>query len=343
MKVKRGDAGSAVAIVQFALNAETPFTPKLKVDGLFGPRTEARVKEHQKKQKLVPDGIVGPLTLDTLFGIMTLTSRAKFSRKSGPAPSGPTLRPPLGGTPPSPALEWLNPNVAEHLRQQEAFWKWWSGPHPTPTFRPNLVVVPTSTPYGPIYLPAVPRYIDLPGPPAKTAETRVPVEPEGGDFTLGFKSEGQVDVINRKFMEAKYGIGLDWVVLRRRLAEIEIGATLARDHKGDTSGELEVTLSGGSGLTLKQKLGQLGSFKFLPYLSTAVSSELAFEASGGVKAYAEINIAKIGPVDLKATIGVKGGPKLKFGPVETPDGHEEHKLKVYGLAGTGFITFGGEF
>jgi hypothetical protein len=41
--------------------------PDLVVDGTFGPKTEARVKEYQKPRALVPDGRVGPLTRGFLF------------------------------------------------------------------------------------------------------------------------------------------------------------------------------------------------------------------------------------------------------------------------------------
>ena len=40
---------------------------KLKVDGIFGPKTEAAVKEYQKSNDLVADGIVGPKTWNMLI------------------------------------------------------------------------------------------------------------------------------------------------------------------------------------------------------------------------------------------------------------------------------------
>jgi peptidoglycan hydrolase-like protein with peptidoglycan-binding domain len=59
----QGSTGPAVRQVQEALNKTGPSAlPKLKEDGIFGPKTRARVVEFQKSRGLVPDGIVGPKT-----------------------------------------------------------------------------------------------------------------------------------------------------------------------------------------------------------------------------------------------------------------------------------------
>ncbi len=60
--LRRGDAGEAVMVLQRALG--------LVVDGQFGPRTEAAVRQWQRDRALVPDGIVGPRSwamLDTVL------------------------------------------------------------------------------------------------------------------------------------------------------------------------------------------------------------------------------------------------------------------------------------
>lgn len=59
-----GSSGAAVAELQRDMNRifrGYPMMP-LDVDGDFGPRTQAAVKEFQRRVKLDPDGIVGPLT-----------------------------------------------------------------------------------------------------------------------------------------------------------------------------------------------------------------------------------------------------------------------------------------
>lgn len=52
--LRRGSQGEAVKRLQAQLRAV--------VDGDFGPRTEAAVREFQRRHDLVPDGIVGPKT-----------------------------------------------------------------------------------------------------------------------------------------------------------------------------------------------------------------------------------------------------------------------------------------
>ena len=47
-------------MVQVALNNNPPTRlPLLKVDGVFGAKTEARVREFQRNRNLTPDGVVG--------------------------------------------------------------------------------------------------------------------------------------------------------------------------------------------------------------------------------------------------------------------------------------------
>ena len=53
--LRRGSRGAAVRTLQQRLGG-------LVVDGIFGPRTEARVRAFQQRHRLVVDGIVGPRT-----------------------------------------------------------------------------------------------------------------------------------------------------------------------------------------------------------------------------------------------------------------------------------------
>lgn len=59
--IKKGSVGSIVRLIQRQLGG-------LVVDGIFGPKTEARVKSFQRQKRLAVDGIVGPITWRALFG-----------------------------------------------------------------------------------------------------------------------------------------------------------------------------------------------------------------------------------------------------------------------------------
>ena len=57
--LRRGITGQDVKWLQYEMNRRGY---QISVDGIFGPKTEAAVKEYQKKQGLVVDGIVGART-----------------------------------------------------------------------------------------------------------------------------------------------------------------------------------------------------------------------------------------------------------------------------------------
>ena len=69
MIIKKGDKGLKVMAVQQVLG--------INADGIFGPATEAAVKEFQRKNGLVADGIVGDKTL----AAMNLISEKNDSKK----------------------------------------------------------------------------------------------------------------------------------------------------------------------------------------------------------------------------------------------------------------------
>jgi hypothetical protein len=66
-------SGPDVADLQSRLNSAPPTTQApLAVDGIFGPKTRARVVEFQERKGLVADGIVGPKTWAALLAIPEL-------------------------------------------------------------------------------------------------------------------------------------------------------------------------------------------------------------------------------------------------------------------------------
>ena len=62
--LRKGSSGDLVEELQAILNAKYGFN--LDVDGVFGAKTEAAVKEFQKGNKLTADGVVGPKTRKAL-------------------------------------------------------------------------------------------------------------------------------------------------------------------------------------------------------------------------------------------------------------------------------------
>lgn len=62
--LRRGSTGKDVKYLQDLLN-QVNFS--LIVDGIFGARTEAAVKQFQYSHKLLVDGIVGPKTWSALY------------------------------------------------------------------------------------------------------------------------------------------------------------------------------------------------------------------------------------------------------------------------------------
>jgi peptidoglycan hydrolase-like protein with peptidoglycan-binding domain len=62
--VRQGSRGEAVSTLQKALNARGA---DLAEDGIFGPLTEAAVKNYQQSRTLGVDGIVGPQTWNALI------------------------------------------------------------------------------------------------------------------------------------------------------------------------------------------------------------------------------------------------------------------------------------
>jgi hypothetical protein len=75
MLIKKGSRGPNVKIVQEFL--------EIGSDGIFGPGTEAAVKEWQRKNGLTADGIVGPATWDAMGLATTDNSEKTFETENG--------------------------------------------------------------------------------------------------------------------------------------------------------------------------------------------------------------------------------------------------------------------
>ncbi len=85
--LRRGSSGPNVVVIQTELNRISqnyPAIPKVPaVDGIFGSRTEASVREFQRIFGLTPDGIVGPGTWYELVRLYTAVNALSELRSQG--------------------------------------------------------------------------------------------------------------------------------------------------------------------------------------------------------------------------------------------------------------------
>jgi len=64
--IRMGSQGLSVAYCQNLLNARLSGQQPLWVDGIFGPKTDARVRMYQATRGLTVDGVVGQQTWGSL-------------------------------------------------------------------------------------------------------------------------------------------------------------------------------------------------------------------------------------------------------------------------------------
>jgi hypothetical protein len=99
--ISQGTQGADVRAIQDVLNFHIRRFQPLVVDGVFGPKTHARVVEFQKANGLTPDGLVGPITLGKLLEeevtpvSLALVPQAEGIRQGAFGLQPPRLIPPL--------------------------------------------------------------------------------------------------------------------------------------------------------------------------------------------------------------------------------------------------------
>ena len=69
--MRNGDHGDHVRQLQALLNRDYPAYSKLDADGAFGPKTEAVIREFQRRAGLPVNGVAGPETLAKLDELTT--------------------------------------------------------------------------------------------------------------------------------------------------------------------------------------------------------------------------------------------------------------------------------
>jgi peptidoglycan hydrolase-like protein with peptidoglycan-binding domain len=111
--LSQGMTGQDVRALQDALNFHIRRGQALKVDGIFGPKTRARVLEFQKVNGLQVDGLVGPETNGQLFEVtelplpILLMPRLQLSLPQFGRPGSSGIQPPRL----IPPLQWPGPPV----------------------------------------------------------------------------------------------------------------------------------------------------------------------------------------------------------------------------------------
>jgi hypothetical protein len=83
--LRRGDSGPAVAEVQQILAG---FGYTVVVDSTFGPQTEKAVRSWQRSNGLTVDGIVGPVTLESLRSARRIGNQIQVTPTVPPPPTG---------------------------------------------------------------------------------------------------------------------------------------------------------------------------------------------------------------------------------------------------------------
>jgi RNA polymerase sigma factor (sigma-70 family) len=105
-QLKTGAKGMQVRALQELLNAKLQPSPKLDVDGDFGPLTEQAVKDFQKKHQLEATGVVDEQTGRALGfgGIGVVAGNAFFNPAVAPVPTIAPLMPARPAVPATPAM-----------------------------------------------------------------------------------------------------------------------------------------------------------------------------------------------------------------------------------------------
>jgi peptidoglycan hydrolase-like protein with peptidoglycan-binding domain len=114
--LKGGDVHNLQTLLNFHLGLPRP---RLRIDGIFGQKTDSRVKEFQQVNRLNTDGIVGPSTRRALLDVRTVTSGATLrptNQGSGSrvSSSSPSL------LPPSPQVQLPTPRLLQPNQPRQA-------------------------------------------------------------------------------------------------------------------------------------------------------------------------------------------------------------------------------
>lgn len=140
--IKYGQKGDQVANLQTTLNN---LGYNLDVDGSFGPKTLAAVKDYQQKNGLAVDGMVGPQTQASLWGGSSGTTTTGNATNTNPATTTPAATTPTTPTPTTPTV--TTPTVTTPAATTPATTPAVTKPATTtPTVTTPTTTTPTTTP-----------------------------------------------------------------------------------------------------------------------------------------------------------------------------------------------------
>jgi hypothetical protein len=307
--LKFGNTSPDVAVVQHALNRVLPKQPLLKVDTIFGPKTQGRVKEFQSVKNLNPDGIVGPLTLNSLFVRKSLEATVRITRDRSPvfARASPRfgIQPPnLLPTKPSDTL-FTDPRDLAWAAQWKTFMDWLvtrKGPMPPmPAPSPPSASDPKPPRIGPgpvIFVPV--------RQPRTTATREVPNT--GGNVEVKFERGGSLTLGDKPKLE-EYKLSLDFAKLVG-ISEIDgLGFELESKQEKNGDSKIEVTVKVKGSPFISAGESSVFSLKMFPLLTTALNSPFdelsAFLGVGGlfqIRPFANRGIA----IEIGGKLGAKG-------------------------------------
>lgn len=329
MLMKQGTQCNEIPIVQHALNLSTTFIPKLTVDGIFGPQTAARVKQFQGKKNLVPDGSVGPLTLNALFTGVQLTGAIIVRRKVPGArlsASVPSPAPPTAGVSFTPFI--IDPRDVQWYAQMQAFHAWLArplpkGPAPTlPSTAPPSLGLP---PAGLSVPPLLSRPVTISEkPPGGSSSSPVPLT--GANFETSIAS-GFKNGEGLKLQEFKFKLDFAKATGLISTGQVNHEVEVDTNDKGHIEVEQKITITP---FKLFGAEGRFGNAKVAPLLVTSLASSFDASQFGGVKGVATFRPFGKG---FEVEVGGKLGPKIKLSHDE--DG--KATFCVYPLVGEGTI------
>lgn len=336
MLIKQGTNFNEIGVIQNALNVSTNFVPKLTVDGIFGPKSDSRVKQFQSAKNLAPDGAVGPKTLNALFVHMKLEALITVIKKPVNNPPQPGFTPP-GFTPPSfgppvppsPSFSFnpfvVDPRDLQWHAQVQAWREWVMKPIPKGPAPPLPADAPPS-----LSLP--PQGLSVPLLPSETvnvssggvATRTVPFT--GANFETAFTG----NLKDGKFKQ-EFTVKLDFTKVTGLIntkaveQEIEVGKT----QKGDFEITHNVKVTP---FKIINHEGNNVDFKLAPLLITSVNSSFDASQFGGIKSIVTFRPFGKG---FEIEVGGKIGSKFKL----SHDENNRATTSVYPLTVEGIVGF----